>query len=74
MGKKVRKNWTQTFVALQGSNLIFYKDQKSAAQKPGSPHGKADNVVSLNGAKIEFNLSKDVTSRKNTILVSFLSF
>ncbi|XP_012940686.1 rho GTPase-activating protein 12 isoform X6 [Aplysia californica] len=67
--KKSKKNWSQTFVVLQGSNLVFYKDQKSAPQKPGSPHGKPEGVISLQGAHVDFNPSKDITSKKNTILL-----
>ena len=61
-------------MVLQGSNLVFYKDQKSAAQKTGgSPHNKSDGavqgVVSLQGARVELNPPKEITSKKNTILV-----
>uniref|UniRef100_A0A0B7A6W8 Rho GTPase-activating protein 12 n=1 Tax=Arion vulgaris TaxID=1028688 RepID=A0A0B7A6W8_9EUPU len=64
--KKIKKNWTQIYVVLQGSNLVFYKDQKSAAHKQGSPFGKPEGVVSLQGAHVELN-PKEHTSKKNTL-------
>lgn len=64
-----RKSWTQIYVVLHGSNLVFYKDQKAAAQKQGSPFGKPEAVVSLQGAHLDIN-PKELTSKKNTILVS----
>ncbi|PVD30687.1 hypothetical protein C0Q70_09961 [Pomacea canaliculata] len=67
--KKVKKSWNQTFVVLQSSNLVFYKDSKAAAQKPGSPHGRPEGVISLLGAKISFNPPREFTSKRNTILV-----
>ncbi|CAL1535833.1 unnamed protein product [Lymnaea stagnalis] len=67
--KKVKKNWSQIYLVLQETNLIFYKDQKSTAHKPGSPHGRPEMVVSLQGAKVEFKPSKEFTSKKNTILL-----
>uniref|UniRef100_A0A2C9JJM9 Rho GTPase-activating protein 15 n=1 Tax=Biomphalaria glabrata TaxID=6526 RepID=A0A2C9JJM9_BIOGL len=67
--KKVKKNWSQTYLVLQGSNLIFYKDQKAAAQKQNSPHGKPEMVVTLQGAHVDFNPPKEYTSKKNTILL-----
>ncbi|BFZ02333.1 hypothetical protein BsWGS_05371 [Bradybaena similaris] len=66
--KKVKKSWTQIYVVLQGSNLVFYKDQKAAAQKQGSPFGKPEAVVSLQGAHLDIN-PKELTSKKNTILL-----
>ncbi|KAL5006671.1 hypothetical protein ScPMuIL_015477 [Solemya velum] len=66
-GKKVKKSWTQSYVKLIGSNLVFYKDQRAAAVKPGSPNGKPDFIVSLQTAYVEHN-PKDVSSKKNNII------
>ncbi|XP_070210293.1 rho GTPase-activating protein 12-like isoform X3 [Littorina saxatilis] len=68
--KKIKKSWTQAYLVLQASNLVFYKDHKAAAQKPGSPHGKPEGVISLQGAKVDFNPTKDITSRRNTIVLA----
>ncbi|KAL8600586.1 hypothetical protein ACOMHN_062457 [Nucella lapillus] len=68
--KRIKKSWGQAYVVLQSSNLVFYKDQKAAAQKPSSPHGKPEGVISLQGAKVDFNPPKEVTSRRNTIMLS----
>ncbi|KAH9524508.1 Rho GTPase-activating protein 12 [Bulinus truncatus] len=66
--KKVKKNWSQVYLVLQGSNLLFYKDHK-VAQKMNSPQGKPDSVASLQGAHVDYNPSKEYTSKKNTILL-----
>lgn len=50
---------------------MFYKDQKSSVQKQGSPYGKPEAVVSLVGARVDLN-PKELTSKKNTILVSLV--
>lgn len=54
---------------LSGSNLVFYKDQKASQARAGSPHGKPDFIINLHGANVEFG-SKDLSSKKNVILVS----
>ncbi|XP_041367474.1 rho GTPase-activating protein 12-like isoform X2 [Gigantopelta aegis] len=64
------KSWSSSYVVLQDTNLVFYKDQKMAAQKARAPHGKPEMVVSIQGAKVEFNPSKDLTSRKNVIMMT----
>ncbi|KAK6166651.1 hypothetical protein SNE40_023294 [Patella caerulea] len=70
VGKKVKKNWSSSYLVLKQSNLVFYKDEKAATQKqPGSPHGKTDQVVSLKGATIQLN-PKIVTSKKNVLLLT----
>ncbi|XP_076461272.1 rho GTPase-activating protein 15-like isoform X4 [Babylonia areolata] len=68
--KKIKKSWGQTYMVLQSTNLVFYKDQKAAAQKPSSPHGRPEGVISLLGAKVDFNPPKEITSRRNTIMLS----
>jgi len=70
--KKIKKSWQSTWVALQGSNLVFYKSPPQT-QNPGSPQGRVDQVISLQGAHIEINPPKEYTSKKNTILLSATS-
>ncbi|XP_046580481.1 rho GTPase-activating protein 12-like isoform X2 [Haliotis rubra] len=70
VGKRVKKNWSQSYVVLQGSNIIFYKDQKASMHRPGSPHGKPDFIISLLGAKINFSQNTEVTSKRNVITLT----
>lgn len=72
-GKKVKKmSWTPTFVILFSSNLVFYKDQKAAAQKPGLPHGKPESTCVLQGASLEWAPSSS-TKKKNAMQIRALS-
>lgn len=67
-GKKVRKNWTQTWTVLHGGVLTFHKDPKSA------PTGALKNTnqivpevaVDLRGATISW-ASKEKSSKKNVL-------
>ncbi|XP_032901255.1 rho GTPase-activating protein 12 isoform X3 [Amblyraja radiata] len=66
-GKKVRKNWTSSWTVLQGSSLLFAKNQGSATGwKFGSAQSKPEFTVDLKGAAIEW-ASKDKSSKKNVI-------
>ncbi|XP_069770565.1 rho GTPase-activating protein 12b isoform X5 [Narcine bancroftii] len=66
-GKKVRKNWTSTWTVLQGSSLLFAKNQGSGTGwKFGGTQSKPEFTVDLKGAAIEW-ASKDKSSKKNVI-------
>ncbi|XP_055521065.1 rho GTPase-activating protein 12-like isoform X3 [Leucoraja erinacea] len=66
-GKKVRKNWTSSWTVLQGSSLLFAKNQGSATGwKFGNTQSKPEFTVDLKGAAIEW-ASKDKSSKKNVI-------
>ncbi|XP_067863576.1 rho GTPase-activating protein 12-like isoform X2 [Heptranchias perlo] len=66
-GKKVRKNWTSSWTVLQGSSLLFAKNQGSGSGwKFGSTQSKPEFTVDLKGAAIEW-ASKDKSSKKNVI-------
>lgn len=72
-GKKVKKmSWTPTFVILFSANLVFYKDQKAAAQKPGHPQGKPQSCCPLQGATIEWGSSSS-TKKKNAFQIKAFS-
>ncbi|XP_073236348.1 rho GTPase-activating protein 15-like isoform X2 [Porites lutea] len=72
-GKKVKKmSWTPTFVILFSSNLVFYKDQKAAAQKPGLPHGKPESTCVLQGASLEW-APTTTTKKKNAFQIRAVS-
>ncbi|XP_041672206.1 rho GTPase-activating protein 15 isoform X2 [Cheilinus undulatus] len=67
-GKKVRKNWTQTWTVLLGGVLTFHKDPKSAA--PGASnktnHIVPEVTVDLRGATVGW-ASKEKSSKKNVL-------
>ncbi|XP_078393787.1 rho GTPase-activating protein 12b isoform X1 [Cetorhinus maximus] len=66
-GKKVRKNWTSSWTVLQGSSLLFAKNQGSGSGwKFGGNQSKPEFTVDLKGAAIEW-ASKDKSSKKNVI-------
>ncbi|XP_019720273.1 rho GTPase-activating protein 27 isoform X2 [Hippocampus comes] len=67
-GKKVRKNWAQTWTVLHGGMLTFHKDPKSTS--PGISN-KTNQIVpevtvDLRGAMISW-ASKDKSSKKNVL-------
>uniref|UniRef100_H3DAA7 Rho GTPase activating protein 27 n=1 Tax=Tetraodon nigroviridis TaxID=99883 RepID=H3DAA7_TETNG len=63
-GKKVRKNWTQTWTVLHGGVLTFHKDPKSNA--PGASVFHKKFTVDLKGATICW-ATKDKSSKKNVL-------
>lgn len=64
--KKMKKNWITCFAKLSGSNLVFYKDIKAAKVVPGSPFGKSDFMVPLQGCAVS-KASKEASSKRNVI-------
>ncbi|KAM4530205.1 rho GTPase-activating protein 27-like isoform 3-T3 [Odontesthes bonariensis] len=67
-GKKIRKNWSQSWTVLHGGILTFHKDPKSA---PTGNAGKASQIVpeytvDLRGASMGW-ASKDKSSKKNVV-------
>ncbi|XP_074658790.1 rho GTPase-activating protein 12-like isoform X2 [Tubulanus polymorphus] len=69
-GKKVKKNWSVSYVVLTGSQLVLYKDQKSAQAKASSPIGKPETVIDLGSVELSWG-NKDVTSKKNVLQISY---
>ncbi|XP_076008040.1 rho GTPase-activating protein 15 isoform X2 [Genypterus blacodes] len=67
-GKKVRKNWAQTWTVLHGGVLTFHKDPKSAAMGSSSRTNQivAEITVDLRGATIGW-ASKEKSSKKNVL-------
>ncbi|XP_077360007.1 rho GTPase-activating protein 15-like isoform X2 [Festucalex cinctus] len=67
-GKKVRKNWAQTWTVLHGGTLTFHKDPKTTS--PGVSN-KTNQIVpevsvDLRGAMISW-ASKEKSSKKNVL-------
>ncbi|XP_026171478.1 rho GTPase-activating protein 12 [Mastacembelus armatus] len=67
-GKKVRKNWAQTWTVLHGGVLTFHKDPKSAATGASNKTNQIvpEVTVELKGATICW-ASKDKSSKKNVL-------
>ncbi|XP_035002270.2 rho GTPase-activating protein 27 isoform X1 [Hippoglossus stenolepis] len=67
-GKKVRKNWGQTWTVLHGGVLTFHKDPKSAVTGASSKTNQIvpEVTVDLRGATIGW-ASKDKSSKKNVL-------
>ncbi|KAG2459698.1 RHG15 protein, partial [Polypterus senegalus] len=69
-GKKLRKNWTSTWVVLDGKKLLFYKESKQQALTNLKPGCKPESV-DLCGAQIEWTSEK--SSRKNVFQITTTS-
>ncbi|XP_029312744.1 rho GTPase-activating protein 27 [Cottoperca gobio] len=67
-GKKVRKNWTQTWTVLHGGVLTFHKDPKSTITGTAIKTNQIvpEITVDLRGASIGW-ASKDKSSKKNVL-------
>ncbi|XP_042590918.1 rho GTPase-activating protein 27-like isoform X1 [Cyprinus carpio] len=66
-GKKIRKNWSNSWTVLHGGTLIFHKDSKS----PAGASGKTNQIVpeftvELKGATINW-ATKEKSSKKNVL-------
>ncbi|XP_056879288.1 rho GTPase-activating protein 27 isoform X6 [Takifugu flavidus] len=67
-GKKIRKNWSQSWTVLHGGVLTFHRDPKSA---PAGNTSKTSQIVpeftaELRGASVGW-ASKDKSSKKNVL-------
>ncbi|XP_056894799.1 rho GTPase-activating protein 27-like isoform X2 [Takifugu flavidus] len=67
-GKKVRKNWTQTWTVLHGGVLTFHKDPKSTTTGASNKTNQIvpEVTVDLKGATICW-ATKDKSSKKNVL-------
>ncbi|XP_017296350.1 rho GTPase-activating protein 27 isoform X2 [Kryptolebias marmoratus] len=68
LGKKIRKNWSQSWTVLHGGILTFYKDPKS---NPAGNSNKASQIVpeytvDLRGSSIQW-ATKDKSSKKHVL-------
>ncbi|KAM8755996.1 rho GTPase-activating protein 9 isoform 4-T5 [Acanthopagrus schlegelii] len=63
-GRKLRKNWSPSWVVLVGNSLVFFKDPKSqtpSSWKPGN--SRPESSVDLRGAQIHW--ANELSSKKN---------
>ncbi|KAJ8247103.1 hypothetical protein GJAV_G00258770 [Gymnothorax javanicus] len=66
-GRKLRKNWTSTWVVLDVNQLLFYKESKQEALTNLKPGCKPESI-DLSGALIEW--TSDKSSRKNVFQIT----
>eukprot|EP00062_Callorhinchus_milii_P011518 gi/632957569/ref/XP_007894550.1/ PREDICTED: rho GTPase-activating protein 15 [Callorhinchus milii] len=69
-GKKLRKNWTSSWVCLEENKLEFYKERKQQTLASLKMSHKPESVE-LHGAQIEW--AKDKSSRKNVLQLTTIS-
>ncbi|XP_022604020.1 rho GTPase-activating protein 9 isoform X2 [Seriola dumerili] len=63
-GRKLRKNWSPSWVVLVGNSLVFFKDPKSytpSTWKPGN--SRPESSVDLRGAQLHW--ANELSSKKN---------
>ncbi|XP_026202465.1 rho GTPase-activating protein 9 isoform X2 [Anabas testudineus] len=63
-GRKLRKNWSPSWVVLVGNSLVFFKDPKSQTPsnwKPGN--SRPESSVDLRGAQLHW--ANELSSKKN---------
>ncbi|XP_074513234.1 rho GTPase-activating protein 27-like isoform X2 [Sebastes fasciatus] len=67
-GKKIRKNWSQSWTVLHGGILTFHKDPKSAPTGNASKTSQIvpEYTVELRGASVIW-AAKDKSSKKNVL-------
>ncbi|XP_075447649.1 rho GTPase-activating protein 9 isoform X5 [Ascaphus truei] len=65
-GRKLRKNWTTSWVVLTGNSLVFYKDPKVQAPSGWKPsNSKPESSMDLRGSSIDW--AQEMSSKKNVI-------
>lgn len=63
-GRKLRKNWSPSWVVLVGNSLVFFKDPKSQTPSSWRPgNSKPESSVDLRGAQLHW--TNDLSSKKN---------
>ncbi|XP_013184121.2 uncharacterized protein LOC106129952 isoform X2 [Amyelois transitella] len=78
-GKKSKKNWSDCYVILTQTGLIFYKDQKTylaskAPKAPGTPPSptapRADLVLPLRHASVDFCMQMHTRRYTKSLLIT----
>ncbi|XP_041440354.1 rho GTPase-activating protein 15 isoform X3 [Xenopus laevis] len=65
-GRKLKKNWTTSWVVLTGNSLMFYKDPKVLVPSGWKPsNSKPESSVDLRGATTDW--TQEMSSKKNVI-------
>lgn len=63
-GRKLRKNWTPSWVVLVGNSLVFFKDPKSQTPSSWRPgNSRPESSVDLRGAQLHW--ANDLSSKRN---------
>lgn len=69
-GKKIKKNWSKSFVVLQGGGLYFYPDQKASQPSTKHARGKYEFSIGLRGCSIDVDATREKSSRKNVMVLT----
>ncbi|XP_075055475.1 rho GTPase-activating protein 9 isoform X2 [Mixophyes fleayi] len=65
-GRKLKKNWTTSWVVLTGNSLVFFKDPKVQVPSGWNPsNSKPESSMDLRGAGIDW--AQEMSSKKNVI-------
>ncbi|XP_047439365.1 rho GTPase-activating protein 15 isoform X2 [Mugil cephalus] len=63
-GRKLRKNWSPSWVVLVGNSLVFFKDPKSQTPSSWRPgNSRPESSVDLRGAQLHW--ANELSSKKN---------
>uniref|UniRef100_A0A8C6T585 Rho GTPase activating protein 9 n=1 Tax=Neogobius melanostomus TaxID=47308 RepID=A0A8C6T585_9GOBI len=62
-GRKLRKNWSASWVVLVGNSLVFFKDPKSQTPSSWVSGVRPESSVDLRGAQLHW--ANDLSSKKN---------
>ncbi|XP_055077902.1 rho GTPase-activating protein 15 isoform X2 [Periophthalmus magnuspinnatus] len=63
-GRKLRKNWSPSWVVLVGNSLVFFKDPKSQTPSSWRPgNSRPESSMDLRGAQLQW--ANDLSSKKN---------
>ncbi|XP_032368421.1 rho GTPase-activating protein 15 isoform X2 [Etheostoma spectabile] len=63
-GRKLRKNWSPSWVVLVGNSLVFFKDPKSQTPSSWRPgNSRPESSVDLRGAQLHW--ANNLSSKKN---------
>ncbi|CAI5676698.1 rho GTPase-activating protein 27 isoform X6 [Oreochromis niloticus] len=65
-GKKIRKNWSQSWTVLHGGILTFHKDPRPAGNASKASQIVPEYTVELRGASVSW-ACKDKSSKKNVL-------
>ncbi|XP_041036453.1 rho GTPase-activating protein 15 [Carcharodon carcharias] len=66
-GRKLRKNWSSSWVVLAGNSLAFYKEAKSQGASTKKPVNRPESSMDLRGSLIEW--TREMSSKKNVFRI-----
>ncbi|XP_072349706.1 rho GTPase-activating protein 9-like [Scyliorhinus torazame] len=66
-GRKLKKNWSSSWVVLAGNSLAFYKEAKSQSSSIKRSVNRPESSMDLRGALVEW--TKEMSSKKNVFRI-----